>query len=279
MQYIDIAEMILIPDFEEYPYAPVVHFKHSKICSNFSTTDMIDGLSRCKQIFIKRYNANEIRLKSSYERYLTTADNVHIQELRSELGLDCDKFWLLLLFLCDYCESLFYDGIAMTLTPLEQLQALFEAIEQAGDKEMTLTFQAPKQKKVVVDSSFAIKAIQQMMAQYVQNTSEEDYRKLFKRERKEEKVILKESPVIAYFARLLLHFFDTQPQIRQQRRKGAKHSMEEYDLVCQLIHFTKFSTKSCWLEPLNETLRAFLHKYEDYEYPHNVSRFYQEFTL
>ena len=104
-------------------------------------------------------------------------------------------------------------------------------------------------------------------------------RKLNERTEQENPNILTVSPFIAFFAQILLRFFNTQPQIRAKRKKGANHSFKETDLVCQLIHFTKLSINKRWLELENETLKAFLKQYRSYEYPNNVSSVYPEFSL
>ena len=88
----------------------------------------------------------------------------------------------------------------------------------------------------------------------------------------------KDSPFITFFAKMFLSFFDTQDQVVKKRRKGAKHSQREIDLVCQLIAFTKLSIKECWKQTENDTLKAFLKQYNGYE-PKTINSIYPSFRL
>lgn len=88
----------------------------------------------------------------------------------------------------------------------------------------------------------------------------------------------KDSPLIAFFAKMFLSFFDTQEQVVKKRRKGAKHSQKEVDLICQLIAFTKLSIKECWKQTENDTLKAFLKQYKNFE-PKTISSIYPSFRL
>lgn len=277
MEYIGLVEAILLPDFDDYKYPFNVSFveatKEEIEKANASCVPLTATL--CMRIFKDRYDSNKIAPKSTYKEYI---NNNAIQKFIQDLELDADKFWLLILFTYDYCENLFYNGVTMKLTPVEQLTGLCEAINKSGDAPMTLTFKAGKQ-KIVVDSSLAIKAIADMITNYQKEVDEDYYKKLHKREQADESIMLKESPFIAFFARILLSFFNTQPQVRAKRKKGATHSIKETDLVCQLIYFTKISQNKCWLVLENETLKAYLKQYRNYEYPNNVSSIYPEFSI
>lgn len=91
--------------------------------------------------------------------------------------------------------------------------------------------------------------------------------------------MIKDSPFIAYFANILLSFFDTQEHIINMRKKGAKHSLKEMDLVSKLVHFSNLSKAESWEYSENETLKAFLKQYKDFNYPNNISSIYPEFTV
>lgn len=277
MEYIGLVEAILLPDFDDYEHPFNVSFveatKEEAEQANASCVPLTATL--CMRIFKDRYDSNKIAPKSLYKEYL---NNRTIQKLLNDLELDANKFWLLILFTYDYCENLFYNGVTMKLTPVEQLTELCEAINKSGDAPMTLTFKAGKQ-KIVVDSSLAIKAIADMITNYQKEVDEDYYKKLHKREQADESIMLKESPFIAFFARILLSFFNIQPQVRAKRKKGANHSIKETDLVCQLIYFTKISQNKCWTVLENETLKSYLKQYRNYEYPNNVSSIYPEFSI
>lgn len=277
MEYIGLMEAILLPDFDDYEYPFNVSFeeatKEEAEKANASCVPLTATL--CMKIFKDRYDSNKITPKSTYKEYIT---NSTIQKLIQDLELDADKFWLLVLFTYDYCESLFYGGITMKLSPVEQLTELSRAISNAEDTSMTLTFKAGKQ-KAIVNSPIAIKVIAEMIANHQKEVDGDDYKNLHKRDKADESIILKESPFIAFFAKILLHFFNTQPQIRAKRKKGANHSIKETDLVCQLIYFTKISQNKCWTVLENETLKAYLKQYRNYEYPNNISGIYPDFSI
>ena len=277
MEYIGLVEAILLPDFDDYKYPFNVSFveatKEEIEKANASCVPLTATL--CMRIFKDRYDSNKIAPKSTYKEYI---NNNAIQKFIQDLELDADKFWSLILFTYDYCENLFYNGVTMKLTPVEQLTGLCEAINKSGDAPMTLTFKAGKQ-KIVVDSSLAIKAIADMITNYQKEVDEDYYKKLHKREQADESIMLKESPFIAFFARILLRFFNTQPQIRAKRKKGANHSIKEADLICQLIYFLRISPNKNWQATENEMLKAYLKQYKGYEYPNNVSSVYPEFSI
>lgn len=278
MEYIGLVEAILLPDFDNYAYPFDASFR--KATKEEIEKDMAScaplTATLCMRIFKDRYNSNKIEPKSTYKKYI---NNNTIQNLIKNLELDTDKFWLLILFTYDYCKHLFYNGITMTLTPAEQLIELYNAISNSEDSaDMTLTFKAGKQ-KATVNSHIAIRAIADMITHYQKEENEDDYRSLHKRSKANESIMLYTSPYIAFFANILLRFFDIQPQIRAKRKKGANHSIKETDLICQLIHFTKISLKECWTELENETLKAYLKQYKNYKYPNNINSIYPDFIL
>ena len=51
---------------------------------------------------------------------------LQIQDYIEELGLDIDKFWFLLLFVYDFCESVCIDGIGLADSAYDQLQKLID---------------------------------------------------------------------------------------------------------------------------------------------------------
>ena len=277
MEYIGLAEAMLLPDLDDYEYSFDVSIvkatKEEAEKANASCVPLTATL--CMKIFKDRYNSNKITPKSTYKEYV---NNHIIQNIINDLELDADKFWLLVLFTFDYCENLFFNGVTMKLTPVEQLTELCDAINKSGEAPMTLTFKAGKQ-KAIVDSALAIKAIADMIANYQKEVDEDYYKKLHKREQADESIMLKESPFIAFFARILLRFFNTQPQIRAKRKKGANHSIKEADLICQLIYFLRISPNKNWQATENEMLKAYLKQYKGYEYPNNVSSVYPEFSI
>lgn len=166
----------------------------------------------------------------------------------------------------------------MKSTPLEQLEQLQSAISNVEDTA-SLTFKAGKQ-KVVLEDIRAIKAIAEAINKYISEADIDMFKYLSRRQEEETSTILKDSPFIAYFAKMLLTFFNTQQQIRAKRRAGANHSIKEMELVSRLVYFIRLSkNEKTWTDIENETLKAFLKQYKDYRYPHNISNIYPEFSI
>lgn len=275
MEYIGIIESIYIPDLEDYDYRINVTRCEASAEAIEEAKNTPFGATDCMVIFKNRFNQRLLSKQNLYNPYLTEHE---IQELISYLELDADKFWLLILFVCDYCESMFYQGITMQSTPLEQLEQLQSAISNVGDTA-SLTFKAGKQ-KVVLEDIRAIKAISEAINKYISEADIDMFKYLSRRQEEENSTILKDSPFIAYFAKILLTFFNTQQQIRAKRRTGANHSIKEMELVSRLVYFIKLSkNKETWTDIENETLKAFLKQYKDYKYPHNISNIYPEFSI
>ena len=275
MEYIGIIESIYIPDLGDYDYRINVTSYEASAEAIEEARNIPFGATSCMVIFKSRFNQGLLSKQNLYKQYLTERE---IQELISYLELDADKFWLLILFVCDYCESMFYQGTTMKSTLLEQLEQLQSAINHIDDTAI-LTFKAGKQ-KVVLEDIRAIKAISEAINKYISEADIDIFKYLSRRQEEETPSILKESPFIAYFAKMLLTFFNTQQQIRAKRRAGANHSIKEMELVSRLVYFIRLSkNEKTWTDIENETLKAFLKQYKDYRYPHNISNIYPEFSI
>lgn len=275
MEYIGIIESIYIPDLDDYDYRINVTSCEASAEAIEEARNIPFGATGCMVIFKSRFNQGLLSKQNLYNQYLTERE---IQELISYLELDADKFWLLILFVCDYCESMFYQGTTMKSTPLEQLEQLQSAINHTDDTAI-LTFKAGKQ-KVVLEDIRAIKAISEAINKYISEADIDMFKYLSRRQEEETPSMLKESPFIAYFAKMLLTFFNTQQQIRAKRRAGANHSTKEMELVSRLVYFIRLSkNEKTWTDIENETLKAFLKQYKDYRYPHNISNIYPEFSI
>lgn len=275
MEYIGIIESIYIPDLDDYDYRINVTSCEASAEAIEEARNIPFGATDCMVIFKSRFNQGLLSKQNLYNQYLTERE---IQELISYLELDADKFWLLILFVCDYCESMFYQGTTMKSTPLEQLEQLQSAINHIDDTAI-LTFKAGKQ-KVVLEDIRAIKAISEAINKYISEADIDMFKYLSRRQEEETPSMLKESPFIAYFAKMLLTFFNTQQQIKAKRRAGANHSIKEMELVSRLVYFIRLSkNEKTWTDIENETLKAFLKQYKDYRYPHNISNIYPEFSI
>ena len=270
--YINEIEYLYVPDMDDYEYRINIETgsKSTEVADEKIETPVF-GYSEIVAIFKNRYNEGKLLHQNHYNDYLK-----NVGHLLKELELDSEKFWCLYLFALDYCASLFYEGVTMKATPLEQLQTLVDMIANADD--MLLNFKTGKQ-KTTVESPIALRFLADAIKNQLKNADHDTIKSLYLREQDKEAKQEKDSPIIVYFAKILLDFFDTQDQIRNKRKKGAKHSLKEMDLVSQLVYFSNLSTNRSWTEPENETLKAFLKQYKDYKYVNNVSSIYPEFTV
>ena len=229
-------------------------------------TIIIDILERLQDIIFPGFFGRK-GLKSDYVKYYL---GDQIQIIYNDL-----KNQILLAF--DYCENMFYQGITMKLNPIEQIEQLVAMIDKSADDTMTLNFKAGKL-KAEIDDTRAIRFIVDAIKKYANEADIEILKHLSRRIKADESEILKESPFIAFFANMLLCFFNMQPQIRNKRKAGTKHSLKEMELVSFLIYFTRISTNDKWLDIENEYLKAYLKQYKDYNYPNNTNNVYPEFT-
>lgn len=149
-------------------------------------------------------------------------------------------------------------------------------IKQASEP-MTLNFKSGKL-KTKLDDPRALRFIAYSIIKCVNEADEETIKYLNRRIQTNETEELKDSPFIAYFANMLLRFLNTQPQIRNIRKEGAKHSKKEMELVSLLIYFTKLSRNESWYCIEEGYLKSFLKQYKGYKYPNNISSIYPEFS-
>ena len=269
--YINEIEYLYVPDMDDYEYRINIEIDSQKTEATEKIEAPVFGYSEIVAIFKNRYNEGKLFKQNYYPQYIQA-----VGHLLEELELDADKFWCLFLFAFDYCRSLYNEGLTMKATPLEQLKALVDIIANADD--MLLNIKAGKQ-KTTVESPVALRFLADAIKNQLENADHDTIKSLYLREQDKEAKQEKDSPIIVYFAKILLDFFDTQNQIKNKRKKGAKHSLKEMDLVSQLVYFSNLSTNRSWTEPENETLKAFLKQYKDYKYVNNVSNIYPEFTV
>jgi hypothetical protein len=149
MEYIGIVESLYLPDVEDYDYKINVDLCDASQEEVDDIRNIPFGATSCMVIFKNRYNTNSFTKKLSYTEFV---QNYTIKQLVKELGLDIDKFWLLVLFCLDYCDSLFYQGTAMKLNPVEQLRLLVDNIRIAPEGEMSLSFKSSKSKANLDDT-------------------------------------------------------------------------------------------------------------------------------
>lgn len=280
LDYITKVEFLYIPYIDDYRYLINVKTSGDEIENDNFSNKIIEkietprfGYSEISTKFMERYNEGKLLKQYHYNDYKSIVGN-----LLKELELDTDKFWCLFLFALDYSNSLLYNGITMKATPSEQLQALVDMIENTEEKTMSLNFKVGED-ETIVESPIAIKFIAEAIRNQLKKTDQTTIKNLYLRDEDTNTKVIKDSPFIAYFANILLNFFDTQEHIINKRRKGAKHSIKEMDLVGKLVYFSKLSKAESWAHSGYETLKAFLKQYKDFNYPNNISSIYPEFTV
>ena len=287
LDYIGYVERIYISYYDDYEYKDSFNVtkcyegteEFEQFIKNFTEEELklIDlrpgSATECTDIFTARYNDNHIKRKNIYDIY-----KKELGCLVEKLELDIDKFWYLTLFTLDYCESIFYQGTTIKPTPLEQLTQLAEKILDCEEDDVKLTLKSGKI-KLELDSPLALATLSMFINNSIKKLDSQQIKYLSKREYKEETDVIKDSPIIAYFAKILLDFFNTQEHIKNKRKKGAKHSLKEIELVSSLVYFTGLSKNESWLFPKEKNLVNTLKQYKNYEYPNNVSSIYPEFTV
>lgn len=287
LDYIGNIERIYISEYDDYKYRDSFNItkchegteEFKRFAEKFTEEELRlfdlrpGSATECTDIFTARYNDNLIKRKNIYDIY------------KKELGclvekpeLDIDKFWYLTLFILDYCESIFYQGTTIKPTPLEQLTQLAEKILDCEKEDVKLTLKSGKI-KLELDSPLALAALSMFINNSIKKLDSQQIKHLSKREYKEETNVIKDSPIIVYFANMFLNFFNTQKQILSIRKEGVKHTKTEMELVSKLIYLMGLSNNKNWNDIECEYLKAFLKQYKDYRYPNNVSSVYPEFTV
>lgn len=281
MNYIFLTESLFLP--EPTPF-DVPFGSNGKIHKHKLTEEEREELmnrpllySECMDIFKDRYNSNAFLKKFTYEEYIKNKD---IQNLVKHLELDADKFWLLILFIFDYCSSVFHTGKTIKLTAIQQLQNLVDIINYRGDDTMILNFACGKN-KFKVDNPDAIRFIKDAIIDYSKRVDVQTLREINIKVEDEKFDSPSDTAFIAYFARMFLLFFCVQPQIVAKRKAGAKHSKKEMELVSLLVYFTKLSDNENWFCPEEKYLKAYLKQYKDkwHKFPNNISSIYPDFSF
>lgn len=225
-------------------------------------------------IFVDRYNDNKIDL--SYDKYLKEE---FIQQFIDELELNEDKFWFAVLFAYDFCNDLCDNGMVLIDSCRDELTKLAKIIDDnisgwnswVGAEfktPLTLVLSYGKKKENIIFENpttlyYMAEAIKEKMGSMKMERyiTTDGFRFTDKRQE------LTPSIKISHFAQMLLTLFDFLPQVVAKRKKGAKHSQKETDLVCQLIYFTGLSLNKRWKDTENDYLKSFL---RSYKVPDNV---------
>lgn len=295
LEYISLLEKIYIPDFDYADDDPMEYFNITVISRSEVSSEKWEQLcnqpcqpsiSEVLQTFTERYNQNLITNYFNYDGY---QKHELIGKLIKELELDVNKFWMLILFIYDYSYHYYIEGANLEASPNEQLlnfsKSIIENIEDFDEKNgstpnnpMSLTLCVEGKDNIIITNPTVIHRIASATFNALTTDNLENMPIMKRKAKAQTFESTKDSPFITFFAKMFLSFFDTQDQVVKKRRKGAKHAQKEIDLVCQLIAFTKLSTKECWKQTENDTLKAFLKQYKDFE-PKTINSIYPLFRL
>lgn len=249
---------------------------------------LFSSVSNITITFTRRYNEGKLTGLFKYEDYLK---NIEIQELITTLGLDKDKFWLLILFIYDFSESLCISGIDFSPSPNEQLQRFVDAVNSCvtdfdQDNGTTMNKKVKMEihiegikKPITINDPTAIHFIVDSCERRMENDNTWNVPFMNYQQPLEKSKEFKDSPYIYFFATMFLCFFNMQPQIRNLRKKGAKHSLKEMELASRLVHFTKLSTNKAWLEIENDFLKGYLKQYKNLDLTYRYSSVYDPYLI
>ena len=294
LEYISILEELYIPDFDHNTDSPY-YYGYDRIDKSAVSAEEWEemgsqpiyiNVSETLQTFGNRYNKGLITELFNYEDYMK---HELIQRFIKGLDFDTDKFWMLLLFIYDYSYHYYIEGTDMGESPNEQLLKFTKAIignvesfdEKTGSiftQSATLKICVEGERDIIINKPTAIHYIADSTFKMMQQDNLGNIGIMSHKRRLETSTSTKNSPFITFFAKMFLDFFNTQSQVVNKRRKGANYSQKETDLVCQLIAFTKPTKKKCWERTENETLKAFLKQYKDFE-PSTINSVYPSFRM
>ena len=263
LQYLKRLVQLYIPSRYESSECPSPAFIINPNAKPADENQPVTGLPESLTIFVERYNQRAFPNFLDYDSY---ANNQTIQELISYLGINKDKFWFTLLFIYDYSLNQCLNGNKMKESVEEQVTNLLakvdEYTESSKERPFTLTFSTGKKKTdVVIDNDLALDFITEAIKDKLKTFPLADYYDTCHHEMSDEIVEVPNSVYITYFANMFLTVFDLIPEVTSKRKKGAKHSQKEKDLVCQLIYFCHLSREKSWLEVENENLKGYLRQY------------------
>ena len=290
LEYISILEELYIPDFDYNTDSPY-YYGYDRIDKSavsaeeweeMSSQPIYINVSETLQTFGERYNKGLIAEYFNYTNYIK-------HDFIRGLDLDADKFWMLLLFAYDYSYHYYMKGTDIGESPNEQLRKFTKAIidnvesfdEKTGSifaQSATLKICVEGERNIIIDNPTAIHYIADSTFKMMQQDDLGNIGIMSHKRRLETSTSTKDSPFITFFAQMFLDFFNTQSQVIIKRKKGAKYSQKETDLICQLIAFTKLSPKDCWTRTENDTLKAFLKQYKDFE-PNTINSVYPSFRM
>ena len=262
LEYNRLLEILYVPNANES--SECGGWKAAESGPYFDLPQRIVPVSESMRIFTQRYNDKVFPPFLSYTDYL---GNAKIQKLVRDLSLDKEKFWCAVLFAYDYSVNQCQEAPKMKDSVEEQITSLQEKIQSYLQREDKLPFSftlstGKKKEDVVVDNDLALALISEALSDKMENLSEEDYYEMAHHDPSDETMTVPDCVLLTYFAKMFLTLFDLLPEVTSKRKKGARYSQKEKDLVCQLIYFAHLSRNRSWLALENENLKSYLRQYD-----------------
>ena len=232
-------------------------------------------------IFKNRYNRNFIENKFSYADYKKEDS---IQKALQGIGIDINKFWYLVLFVFDYSNGSCLEGMKLYDSPKEELEKFINIVantckEDKGvnkisgisfNKSLTLTLKGGKHPLVITNPNtiFYIACLLEDGLESIEQDSimSREIVSLYK---------TKElyTARIYLFAKMILYFFETNPEFNNQRApKGSGMNFSKLLLISNLIYFTQLSKTDGYLGD-DDTLKKLIKQYKNKEI-RTVNNFY-----
>ena len=189
---------------------------------------------------------NKLERSVSLDKYCDKLSKVLIKSLK----LDPKKLWYLLLFIYDITHEACTDRMQTKKSPIEELNQfsdlIFSNIESINpfkmpkiEEEMKITLTIGK-KKMIIENAQAI----MLMAYSSSILSEQNSNNPFYNGRDIiDGANFPDTKKTYYFIKLMIAFFDTQEQIVSSRKKGAKVSHIERDLIIDFLKLNNYIKK------------------------------------
>ena len=231
--------------------------------------------SQAPHIFKRRYNYGQLKADATYEEYITGEkdDNESVIKIVDAIGIDPEKFWYLILFVCDYVNGSTQNTYRHGLNPRKEIQRLIKFISANEDSSapqylfgvrhrlpMKLTLQI-KGDRIIIDNPNTLSMIAEACRQAlpsiidsdIANTSplgQNDYNK-------------SDSVRIWLFADIFCRFFDIYPQFASQRKTGNITTKSTIHLISKIVYMVGLTSNPDYYYD-DENLKAILQQYRGY---------------
>ena len=232
-------------------------------------------------IFKNRYNQKFITNKFSYADYKKEDS---IQKALQGIGIDINKFWYLVLFVFDYSNGSCLEGMKLYDSPKEELEKFINIVastckEDKGvnkisgisfNKSLTLTLKGGKHPLVITNPNtiFYIACLLEDGLESIEQDSRMS-REIVSLYKTKELYTAR----IYLFAKMVLYFFETNPEFNNQRApKGSGMNFSKLLLISNLIYFTQLSKTDGYLGD-DDTLKKLIKQYKNKEI-RTVNNFY-----